>query len=375
MILVAEESLAPYEKPPLSKEVLAGMAEPQAKPIVDPRTLEAEIEFIRADPAVAFDRQRRTVHLRSGTNLSYDALVLATGARVRVLPALASDLPNVHYLRTAADALALRSSLQAGQRRVVVVGAGLIGLEVASVATGASVIVLEAGASAMARLCSPALAQMVVDRHAEAGVRFRFGATIVSARHTRNDMDLRLADGTAIEADLVVVGIGTLPATDLAAAAGLAVGEGILVDEECRTSDPFVFAAGDVAQFRTPWCAEPARLENWRHALDQGQVAGINAAGGKVSYGGVPSFWSDQRDLKLQGVGWPDGLGAAPIRRIADGGRLIEFHLRDGCVRYATGVGMPREIGIVRRLIERKIRVTPQMLSDPAVSLQGLLRS
>lgn len=374
VVLVAEENLTPYEKPPLSKDVLAGIAEPGSKPIVDSHTLETEVEFVRADPAIAIDRRQRVVHLKSGATRAYDALVLAMGARARVLPVLAPDVPNVHYLRTAADALALRSSLQAGQKRLVVVGAGLIGLEVASVATGRAVTVIEAGATAMSRVCSAGFARLVVERHAKAGIRFLFGATIASACCIGNAIALRLGDGTVIETDLVVLGVGSKPAIELAAAAGLEVGEGILVDEACRTSDPVVFAAGDVAQFRTPWCSEPTRLENWRHALDHGQVAGINAAGGKASYGAAPSFWSDQRDLKIQGVGWPDGLGVAPVRRIADGARLIEFHLRDECIRYAVGLGVPRELGIVRRLIERKIRVTPQMLSDPAFSLQGLLR-
>lgn len=378
MVLLGEEDRDPYEKPPLSKEVLSGAVEPDTKPIVDPAALTAAgVEFLRAASVVAVDRQRRVVRLKTGALLSYDALILATGARARGLASLPLGMPRVHYLRTAADALVLRSSLQRHGRRprVVVVGAGLIGLEAAASAAGPSTIVLEAGPAAMSRVCSPEFAGMVVDRHARGGVQFRFGVTVASARSCENGMVVGLSDGTTIESDVVIVGIGAQANTDLAVAAGLPVADGIVVDDRCRTADPSILAAGDVAQFKTRWCNAPMRLENWRHALDQGQVAGINAAGGDAAYDNVPSFWSDQYDLKIQGVGWTDGLASAPLRRVVNDSSLIEFHVRDGRIRYAIGVGMSREINIVRRLIEREVPVTPQMLSDGSVSLQRLLRS
>ena len=283
-------------------------------------------------------------------------LILATGARARMLPALPQATAKVHYLRTAADALLLREALRRSDRPadVVVVGAGLIGLEAAAAAAGSAVTVLEAGSSAMARVCSADLARMIVDRHARAGVRFRFGTTIVAASSSTEGVSLRLSDGDVLEAGLVIVGIGAKPDIDLAAAAGLPVGDGILVDEQCRTADPAIFAAGDVAQFRTRWCADPARLENWRHALDQGHVAGTNAAGGEATYEAVPSFWSDQHDLAIQGAGWSDGLAQPCLRRTLGDNRVIEFHLRDGRVRYAVAIGAAREINITRRLISAR---------------------
>jgi NADPH-dependent 2,4-dienoyl-CoA reductase/sulfur reductase-like enzyme len=325
---------------------------------------------------VKIDRERREVHLFERPPVPYDALILATGARARVLPALPQDMAKVHYLRTAADALLLREALRRSDRSadVVVVGAGLIGLEAAAAAAGSAITVLEAGSSAMARVCSADLARMIVDRHARAGARFRFGTTIVTASPSKDGVSLRLSDGDALEASVVIVGIGAKPDIDLAVAAGLPVDDGILVDEQCRTADPAIFAAGDVAQFRTHWCVDPTRLENWRHALDQGSVAGANAAGGKTAYEAVPSFWSDQHDLMIQGAGWSDGLGLPCLRRTLGENCAIEFHVRDGRVRYAVGIGAAREINVTRRLIERQVIVTAQALADPAVSLQGLLK-
>ena len=380
MLLLAEEDRDPYEKPPLSKSVLMGQAEPESKPIADGAALAAAgVVFVRGARAVRIDRARREVELLEQSPVPYDALILATGAKARTLPVLPPDMANVHYLRTAEDALLLRGALRRPARSpdrspgIVVVGAGLIGLEAAA-AAGTATTVLEAGSSAMARVCSADLARIIVERHAGAGVRFRFGTTIVAASPAGGGVALRLSDGHVLEASLVIVGIGATPDIDLAVAAGLPVAEGILVDDHCRATDPAIFAAGDVAQFRTRWCADPTRLENWRHALDQGQVAGINAAGGEAVYESVPSFWSDQYELMLQGAGWPDGLVLPPLRRVLGEGRVLEFHVLDGRVRYAVGIGVAREINIVRRLIERQVAVTAQALTDPAVSLQGLLK-
>lgn len=377
VLLLAEEDREPYEKPPLSKSVLMGMAEPHSKPIVGGAALAAAgVTFLRGVQAVKIDRARREVQLLGRPPIPYATLVLATGAKARTLAALPADMPGIHYLRTADDALLLRDALHRPDRRpgIVVVGAGLIGLEATAAAAGTATTVIEGGASAMARICSSGLARIVVDRHAAAGVRFRFGATVAAASSSADGVILRLSDGDVVEAALVIVGIGARPDIGLAAEAGLPVAEGILVDEHCRTADPAIFAAGDVAQFRTPWCADATRLENWRHALDQGQVAGTNAAGGEAVYDKVPSFWSDQYELMLQGVGWSDGLALPPLRRTLGEGRVIEFHVHDGKVRYAVGIGVSREINIVRRLIERRISVMPEALADPSMSLQGLLR-
>ena len=381
MLLLAEEDCDPYEKPPLSKSVLMGTAEPESKPIVDGAALAAAgVALVRGVRAKAINRERREIDLYGQRSVPYDALILATGARARALPILPQGMANVHYLRTAADAVRLRDALRRLDRStgIVVVGAGLIGLEAAASVTAAAAdsiaTVLEAGSAAMARVCSTSLAQIVVDRHAEAGIQFRFSTTIVAASSSRGGVLLQLSNGDTLEANVVIVGVGAKPDIDLAAAAGLAFDEGILVNDRCQTTDSSIFAAGDVAQFQTRWCADVARLENWRHALDQGQVAGTNAAGGEAIYEAVPSFWSDQYELMIQGAGWPDGLAIPPLRRTLGERRVIEFHVRDGKVRYAVGIGMSREINLARRLIERQVDVTAQALTDGAVSLQGLLK-
>jgi NADPH-dependent 2,4-dienoyl-CoA reductase/sulfur reductase-like enzyme len=226
----------------------------------------------------------------------------------------------------------------------------------------------------MARVCSPEFARLIIERHAAAGVRFRFGTTITAASPAHDGIYLQLRDGEVIEAATVIVGVGATPAIALAVDAGLPTADGILVDDHCRSADPAIYAAGDVAEFSTRWCPQPTRLENWRHALDQGQIAGTNAAGGDEIYDAVPSFWSDQYDLMIQGAGWPDGLASRAVRRVLGADCLLEFHLRDGKVRYATGLGAARDINIARRLIARQITVAARKLADPTITLQTLLK-
>lgn len=375
--LVGTEDMNPYEKPPLSKAVLTEGADPAAKPIVPADALEG-IRQRRGNRVVGIDLAQRVVII-GGERHPYDALVLATGATLRELPLLPRGTPNVFYLRDAADALALRAALtrQGASLRVAVVGAGLIGLEVAAAASkiGAAVTVVEAADRPMGRVCTPALAARLIEVHTAAGVDFRWGRAVDSVATTNGGILMDLTDGSTTSADLVVVGIGVLPDMRLAEEAGLAVDDGVLVDECCRSSDPAVFAAGDVARFATPWCKEAVRLENWRHALEQGEVAGINAAGGSRVYASVPTFWSDQYDLTLQGVGWPDGVAIPSITRTFGTGGQIDFHVAGGCLRYAVGIGAAREIAVARRLIDRKVPVDPAMLADPAINLQSLLRT
>jgi NADPH-dependent 2,4-dienoyl-CoA reductase/sulfur reductase-like enzyme len=378
VVLLSSEDIHPYEKPPLSKAVLLGGHEPAAKPIAELATLVAAgVVLERGAHATAIDRGRRQIELADRAAMPYDAAVLATGAAVRSLPVLPPGMPHVFYLRTAADAIGLRDALQkpAGLPEVVVLGAGLIGLEVAAAAAsqGRRTLVLDAAKLAMARVCSAGLSELVLERHRRAGVQFHFETTIRSASPVEGGIALETSDGRVINAGLVIVGIGIRPDVALAAAAGLAVDEGVLVDAHCRTADPAIYAAGDVAQFRTEWCALPVRLENWRHALQQGQVAGTNAAGGDVAYRTVPSFWSDQYELMLQGVGWPDGLAGSPLRRSLDANQAMEFYLSDGQLRYAVGVGMAREFAAARRLIERRAVIDPAALADAGVPLQSLL--
>jgi NADPH-dependent 2,4-dienoyl-CoA reductase/sulfur reductase-like enzyme len=299
--------------------------------------------------------------------------VIATGSVAREIPLLPLGMPGVQYLRTEADAEALKANLRA-TRHLLVVGGGLIGLEVAAVAAelGVRTTVLEVLPRILGRVCDEETASIVHDVHRQHGVDIRVGTALAAVtRESNGDIAAVTATGERFTADLVVVGTGAKPNDTLAAAAGLATDDGILVDEHCRTSDPAIFAAGDVVRFPGPHGA--VRLENWRHAQDQGAVAGRNAAGGNDTYDTVPSFWSEQYDLYLQGVGWP-GHGGEHVRRPLPRYGSLLFEIRDGLLAYAMGINAQRDLAAARRLIERRIPVNASALADPRQPLTAMLK-
>jgi NADPH-dependent 2,4-dienoyl-CoA reductase/sulfur reductase-like enzyme len=312
------------------------------------------------------------VVLEDGRRCPYDTLVIATGARVRELPVLPPGMPRVHYLRTEADAHALHAALRVS-RNLLVVGGGLIGLEVAASAaqSGVATTVLEVAPRILARVCYEDIGALVDTSHRAHGVDLRLGCAVAAAHDAAGRIAVVTTAGDPLTADLVVVGTGAMPDDRLAAEAGLAVDDGILVDEYCRTSDPAIFAAGDVVRFPGPHGA--VRLENWRHALEQGAVAGRNAAGARDVYQTVPSFWSEQYDLYIQGVGWPV-QDSSRVRRPLPGNAALSFDVREGRVVYALGINVQRDLAAVRRLIERRILVDPAALSDPTRPLAAMLK-
>lgn len=372
--LLTEERCEPYEKPPLSKAVLLGKVQPADALIAGPSGIAAHGVVLEPNAhCAAIYRPSREVALRDGRRLLYDSLVLATGAVAREIPQLPLGMPRVHYLRTEGDAQALRSALEPGAS-LLVVGGGLIGLEVAASAAelGVRTTVLEVAPRILARVCDEETSQSVHDAHVAHGVDVRVGTGLVSAAALP---DGRIAvvtgAGDTLIADLVVVGTGARPDDRLALEAGLVVDDGVVVDEYCRTSDPLIFAAGDVVRFPGPH--GPVRLENWRHALDQGTVAGKNAAGANEPYTTVPSFWSEQYDLYIQGVGWPVP-GALRVRRGAPGRGALVFEVVDGRLVYAMGITAQRDLAAARRLIERRVPVDPAALADPAQALASMLK-
>jgi NADPH-dependent 2,4-dienoyl-CoA reductase/sulfur reductase-like enzyme len=372
--LLSEEHCEPYEKPPLSKGVLLGKVAPSDALIAGPGGIAGHSVVLEARArCAAIDRAAREVVLDDGRRLRYDALVIATGSSAREIPQLPLGTPRVHYLRTEADAHALKKEL-ASSRNLLVVGGGLIGLEVAASAAelGIRTTVLEVAPRILSRVCDEETGALVDGIHRQHGVDIRLGTGLVSAS---TEADGRIAvvttAGDTITADLVVVGTGAKPDDRLAALAGLATDDGIIVDEQCRTSDPFIFAAGDVVRFPGPH--GPIRLENWRHAQDQGTVAGRNAAGASDPYVTVPSFWSEQYDLYIQGVGWP-APGTARIRRPHKGTGDLVFEVSDGHLVYAMGINAQRDLATVRRLIERRVPVDPVALADPGQPLAAMLK-
>jgi NADPH-dependent 2,4-dienoyl-CoA reductase/sulfur reductase-like enzyme len=374
VVLLTDETCEPYEKPPLSKAVLLGKARAADAPIAGPGGIEAHgVTLEPGARCLAIDRPTKHVVLAGGRRLAYDALVIATGAVVRELPLLPIGIAGVHYLRNVSDAEALRAAFQTC-RRLLVVGGGLIGLEAAASAAelGITVTVLEVAPRILARVCYAEIGALVHAVHRQRGVDIRLDTILESAERTADgQIVVTTRDGQTLTADTVVVGTGARPDDALAAAAGLETQDGIVVDEYCRTSDPAIFAAGDATRFPGP--AGAVRLENWRHALDHGTVAGRNAAGADDAYRAVPSFWSEQYDLYIQGIGWPGGTGHS-VARPLPGHAALSFEVSQGRLTYALGVNAQRELAVARRLIERRVPVDPAELADPAQPLAAMLK-
>jgi 3-phenylpropionate/trans-cinnamate dioxygenase ferredoxin reductase subunit len=373
VLLLTDEACEPYEKPPLSKGVLVGRVQPADAPIAGPGGVAAHGVSLQCNARCrAIDREARTLLLEDGRCLPYRALVIATGSLARQLPHLPIGMPHVHYLRTEADAERLKGRL-GGIRRLLVVGAGLIGLEVAASAAeiGVPTTVVEVAPRILARVCGDEIGAIVEAAHRRHGVDLRLGCAVASVEPGECEAQVVMTTGDRLTADAIVVGTGATPNDRLAAAAGLSIDDGIVVDEYCVTSDSSIFAAGDVVRFPGPH--GPVRLENWRHAQDQGAIAGRNAAGGREPYQAVPSFWSEQYDLYIQGVGWPV-TGTERVRRPLPGNAALTFEVSDGRLVGAMGINVQKDLAAVRRLIERKIPVDASALADPAQPLAAMLK-
>jgi 3-phenylpropionate/trans-cinnamate dioxygenase ferredoxin reductase subunit len=373
--LISDEPCEPYERPPLSKAVLLGKASAADAPIAGPKGLAGHGVVLECDTrCTAIDRAAGEVITTSGRRFPYTALVIATGSVVRQIPALPLGAPRVHYLRTEAHAVALAWELKAAQH-LAVVGGGLIGLEVAASAAelGVKVTVIELLPRVLARVCDEETSARVHDAHRRHGVDIRLNTALAGAL-PQPDGRIALKTNTdeILIADLVVVGAGAIPDDHLATTAGMKTENGIVVDAQCRTSDPKIFAAGDVVRFPGPHGL--VRQEDWRHAQDQGAIAGRNAAGANDEYRSVPSFWSEQFDLYIQGVGSPPAKPDRRVRRQGAGTSQISFELIGPHIAYALGTNAQRDIAAVRRLIERRTAVDPAALADPMIPLAEMLK-
>jgi 3-phenylpropionate/trans-cinnamate dioxygenase ferredoxin reductase component len=375
VVLLTDEPHEPYEKPPLSKAVLTGKVSPHDAPIAGPQGVSGGGVSLRLGTAVkAIDRGARRVVTDAGERIGYDTLVLATGSTNRVLAMFPPERNGIYYLRTAAEAGALKAHLHQS-RSLLVIGGGLIGLEVAASAAelGVKTTVVEIAPRILARVCDPETSALIHECHRAHGVDIRT-ETILSGLRELADGRLAVESGSGdtITADLIVVGTGAAPDDRLAKASGLAARDGIVVDDHGRTSDPAVFAAGDCTRFPAPHGA--VRLENWRHAQEHGAVAGRNAAGADVAYSVPPSFWSEQYDLYIQGVGWPAAQPSARVRRLAGAATLL-FELDGAHLVYAMGINAQRDIAMARRLIERKVLVDANELADAGKPLAAMLKA
>ncbi len=374
--LIGAERHPPYERPPLSKELLAGSV-PIEKTYIRPHVWygEQEIDLRLGNEAVAIDRGAQRVRLKDGTDVPYDALMVTTGARPRILRIPGGEGPRVFYLRDIDDSLRLRERLVPGVR-LAVIGAGFIGLEVAATARkrGASVVVLELAPHVLARVCPPEIADYVTELHRKNGVEIRTGVGVAAIEDKGSGLAIITGDGERIEADFAAIGIGAQPNTEIAAVAGLAIEDGIKVDEFGRSSDPQIYAAGDVTRHFNPLVGRHIRLEAWQNAQNQAIAVAKVMAGGNVAFAEVPWFWTDQFDMNLQMAGAPDRWDRLVFRGEPAERSFTVFHLADGKPVAVTTVNAVRDMRFGRMLIQRAQAVDPALLADKSVKLQDLAR-
>ena len=373
--IVSEEPRGPYQRPPLSKGYLAGKVPPAALPLRSEAFYrDSKVKLILGARAESIDLPGQSVVLSDGQRLAFDRLALTTGARPRPLPVPGGDLEGVLFLRSLTDADALRTRL-AEATDVVIVGAGFIGLEFASVAVaaGKKVTVVEMQDRVLARAVAPGLAAFIADVHRAKGLDIRLGATVKELRGNRRVESVICGDGTSIRADLVLLAIGVIPNVELAQAAGLACQDGIIVDRFAATSDPRIVSAGDCTRHPSAYADQPLRLESVQNALDQAKTAAATISGVVKPYDTVPWFWSDQYDLKLQMVGLAAGHDSAVTRGTPSDGRFSVFYYRRGRLIAVDSVNKPGEHMLGRKLLTARLSPTPEQAADSGFDLQGLM--
>ena len=372
LTLVSAENTVPYERPPLSKGFLLGTS--GQVPVKDAAWYEqASVELILGSRATRLDLAARTVTLSGGAVLGYDQLLLATGVRPRVLPGLDGD--GVCYLRTGEDAAALRDRMTAAGH-VAVLGGGFIGCEVAAAAIrlGKRATILEALPTLLHRALGPELGDVVAGIHRDEGVDVRTGQQVLGIRPRRGGVRISTAAGD-VDADVLVVGVGTVPSTELAEQAGLPAGHGIEVDECFATAAPGIYAIGDVAAQHLPGHGRRVRVEHHDTAIRHGRVAARNMLGQREPFADVHWFWSDQFDHTISSAGLipgSDGPGELVIRGSLEQRSFSAFSLDGDRVRAVISLNRPRDVLDARRLIARDHSATAAQLRDESLPLKRL---
>ncbi|SFV02578.1 NAD(P)/FAD-dependent oxidoreductase [Pseudoduganella namucuonensis] len=379
--IVGAEAAAPYHRPPLSKAYLSGETSEASLQIKAPAVYDKfNIGLITGTAAAAIDRPNRRLLLDDGRALPYDRLALATGGRPRPLPAAAGgaeSCENFHYLRTKSDAAAIRAGFGPG-KRLVVIGGGYVGLEVAAAArkAGMQVTLLEVAPRLLARVTAPRLSQFYLDTHRRAGVNVRVDAHVDELELTadrRRVAAVHCAGGPPIAADLVVAGVGLVPNTELASAAGLAVDNGIVVDHELRTADPHIAAIGDCGNHHSALYDRRVRIESVPNALEQARKLAALLCGKTPRPDAAPWFWSDQYDLNLKMVGLAQGHERVVLRGDPDQGGFSAFYLLGNRVLAADTVNRPQEFALAKRIVNERIAVDDALLADDTLPLEGLM--
>ena len=373
--LINDEAHLPYQRPPLSKAYLKGEGRPDSLMFRPEKFYrDQNIELI-ADRAVAIDRAARRLSLASGAALDYGYLVLASGARNRLLDIPNANLKDVLYLRTLDESEALRQRI-ASTQRVVVIGAGFIGLEFAATARakGLEVDVVELGARVMARAVTAEISQFFQDRHTAAGIRIHLGVQATSIESAGvNVTGVSLSDGRHVPADLVVVGVGVLPNIELAAQAGLPVAAGIIVNEQLLTSDPDICAIGDCALFASPRFGGSLRLESVQNATDHARCVAARLTGDARTYDGLPWFWSDQGPDKLQIAGLTTGYDQVVVRGDPGQGSFSAFCYKSGQLVGIESINRASDHVFGRKILGMNRSIAPEQAADAGFDLKSAL--
>lgn len=371
--LIGAEPYAPYQRPPLSKAYLKGEMDLEGLELRGSGFFaETDIALTTGVTATAIDRAARSVSLSNGEIVAYDKLVLAMGARNRPLNVPGAELDGVMFLRGLADADAIKAAA-ATARRAVVIGAGFIGLEFAAVAAakGLAVTVIEIGQRVMGRSLSLAMSDFFADEHRKMGVTLRLGEGVQAiAGQGGRTTGVVLTSGEELPADIVLIGIGVLPETDLAEQAGLSVADGVVVDAHLATDDPDIFAIGDLSLHPSRFAPRAVRLESVQNAIDQGRAVGATLAGRLTVYDKVPWFWSDQGPFKLQMTGLMLDCDQSVVRGDPATGAFSVFNFRQGALASVDSVNKPADHLGARRLLSQAIAITPFQAADESFDLR-----
>lgn len=370
--IIGDEAHVPYQRPPLSKQYLAGTQ------LADKVYLRAEkfytdkdIQLMLDTRATQIDPRTKTINLDNGETIAYEKLLISTGSRPRKLSIEGSDLSGIHYLRTMDDVDGIRADVKPGAN-LVIVGGGYIGLEVAAVGIelGMNVHVLEMEERILQRVTTPEMSAYYHKLHTDRGVHIHT-QTGVTGFSGNGSVEKVLCGDESFDADIVIVGIGIIPNIEIAEEAGIHCDNGIVVDDHCRTSDPDIYAAGDCTNHPNPLMNKRLRLESVPNAMDQARVSTANMLGDDKVYAAIPWFWSDQYDLKLQMVGFSADGDSQVLRGDMDTHQFAIFYLKDGKVVAADAVNSPKEFMLCKQLVGKP--ADPAKLADPETDLKSLL--
>lgn len=374
LVLLGDENLAPYQRPPLSKQFLLGELDKERLPFRPQNFFEKNDIDLRLGTLVsAIDTTNQCV-VADNQKINYDKLAIATGTRVRTLPVTGGDMPGVHYLRTVADAEQIKMNLGKA-KSLVAIGGGFIGLEIAAVARklGLGVTVIEAQSRLMERVVSPTVSGYFETLHRSKGVELLLNSSVSSIAKENDDFVVTMGDGTLMTADMVVAGIGAIPNTEIASAGGIVCDNGIVVDSFAKTSAPNVFAAGDCTMHDNAKLKIRHRLESVQNAVDQAKTVAASMVGKEKAYEQVPWFWSDQFDTKLQMVGLSKGAEEVVVRGKPEEDAFSVFYFKRGALIGADSVNQAKEHMMSRKILSKDIPVTSAQVADESLDLKTIM--